>query len=155
MVVTWVMSYDTVWVLWECCTSDYIPKGQLQWAWGVIMVGISSTSTHHSSSINWSLIFGLCWNAGQFLRNSHNIMLWMSRCKSVQVPSASLQQAWVTMPGLDFASTHHSSSIKWRVRFGLCANTAGKLLNDSRKWRWCGNRSLKFGLGWNVYRCFE
>jgi len=116
-----------VMVVWESCETVPIPQSILQQA-KVRMVGLASTSNHHSSSTSGPLRFDLCWKmANLWLVLAHGdsterVMMVWECCRTVLLPQPSLQQPWVIMVVLASTSTHHSPSASGPIRFGLCWN---------------------------------
>ena len=69
-------------------------------------------------------------------------MLW-DCCENVPISQASLEQAWVTMVGLISASTHHSASVSWLLRFG------------SLSWEKSDHFLGGYGTQWWHVRCYD
>ena len=80
------------------------------------MVGLDSTPTHHSLTVN-----GPPWNVNSshaemlvnfwvVLTLGDGIVMVWECCENVVIPSSSLHQVWITMVGLVSSSTHQHSS---------------------------------------------
>jgi hypothetical protein len=69
---------EGVMILWECCGTVSIPPASLKYPW-VTIVGLASTSTHHSSSASGPVCFVSWSNADKFLSGS-STWWWHGKC---------------------------------------------------------------------------
>ena len=116
-------------MVWDYCQAGSIPIARLYQSWAR-MVGLASTSTHHSPSASGQIRFSLvlCWNGSHLCLvlprcdSMECIVMVQEHCQIVPIPIASRYKPWVRIVCIASISTHHSPSASGPLRFGLCWN---------------------------------
>ena len=100
-------------MVWDCWQSVHILITSLYQVW-VRMIGLASASTVHSPPKRGPLRFGLCWNAGQFVRGSSTCYLYGRYCDGLVVLPEFFNSESKPLPGLGNNGWPHFH-INWLV----------------------------------------